>query len=147
MDKVINFDMDGTIAGFYDVENWLDYLNKESTHPYRVAKPMADMRMLARNIHKLQKKGYKVNIISWTSKCGSADYNAKVAETKKKWLKQHLGSVTFDNIYIVDYGTPKSTCASGILFDDEVNNRKEWRKSGGIAHSPNDINRALMKLK
>ena len=31
----INFDMDGTIADFYGVENWLDYLMEEDTHKER----------------------------------------------------------------------------------------------------------------
>ena len=29
MNKVLVFDMDGTIADFYGVEGWLEYLNKE----------------------------------------------------------------------------------------------------------------------
>ena len=29
----IYFDMDGTLANFYGVENWLDYLENEDTTP------------------------------------------------------------------------------------------------------------------
>ena len=43
----INFDMDGTIADFYGVENWLDYLMEEDTHPYAVAEPLLRFNTLA----------------------------------------------------------------------------------------------------
>ena len=36
----IYFDMDGTLANFYGVENWLDYLENEDTTPYEIAKPL-----------------------------------------------------------------------------------------------------------
>lgn len=39
----IFFDMDGTLADFYGVENWLEYLNAEDTLPYEVAKPLHNM--------------------------------------------------------------------------------------------------------
>ena len=124
--KQINFDMDGTIAGFYDVENWLDYLLREKTKPYRVAKPLVNMRQLGKEIHRLQNLGYSVGIISWGSKGARDTYNQKIRRAKLNWLHEHLGSVTFDRISIVPYGTPKSTLGHGVLFDDEERNRKEW---------------------
>jgi len=38
--KAIYFDMDGTIADFYSVENWLEDLRMENVAPYILAKPM-----------------------------------------------------------------------------------------------------------
>ena len=38
--KTAYFDMDGTIADFYGVDNWLDYLTNYDTYPYRSARPM-----------------------------------------------------------------------------------------------------------
>ena len=52
------------------------------------------------------------------------------------WLKIHLPSVEWNEIHIVAYGTPKSTCGCGILFDDEEQNRKEW---GEGAYEPCDL--------
>lgn len=124
--KIINFDMDGTIADLYGVTNWLDYLIAEDATPYAVAKPLVNMQVLARLLNKLQKNGYTINIISWTSKNGSDAYNTLVADVKKAWLKKHLKSVKFNNIFVVPYGTPKNTIASGILFDDEEKNRTTW---------------------
>lgn len=129
MTKVINFDMDGTIADLYGVANWLDYLIAEDATPYAVAKPLVNMQALARLLNKLQRNGYTINIISWTSKNGSDAYNSLVAEVKKVWLKKHLKSVKFNNIFVVPYGTPKNTIASGILFDDEEKNRTTWGKN------------------
>lgn len=143
MNKAIYFDMDGTIADLYGVENWLDSLQKEHTKPYRIAKPLIDMRSLARELNRLQQEGYKVGIISWLSKCGSTTYGVRVAEAKRKWLKRHLSSVKFDSIHIVEYGTPKHTIGSGILFDDEEANRKMWGKGAYDIHNIIDILRAI----
>ena len=128
--KQINFDMDGTLAGFYDVENWLDYLLKEKIKPYRVAKPLVNMRQLGKEIRRLQSLGYSVGIISWCSKGARDIYNKKIRRAKLNWLYEHLGSVTFDRVSIVPYGTPKSMLGHGILFDDEERNRDEWNAAG-----------------
>ena len=126
MIRQINFDMDGTLVDFYGVENWLDYLIAEDVTPYAVARPLINMNSLARVLNRLQHNGYKICIISWTSKCGSDEYNKHVTEIKRKWLAKHLASVQFDEINIVKYGTPKYTIGSGILFDDEEPNRNMW---------------------
>lgn len=129
MTKTIFFDMDGTIADLYGVENWLEYLINENTLPYEIAKPLIKLNILARLLNKLQREGYKLGIISWLSKNGTNEYNEKVAAAKEKWLKTHLKSVQFDEINIVKYGTPKyrfCKTKEDLLFDDEENNRKEW---------------------
>lgn len=142
-EKVINFDMDGTLCDFYEVEGWLEDLINENDRPYKVAKPRFNFSAFARRIHKLQAMGYKVNIISWLSKNGSEDFNAKVTATKKAWLKKRLPSVEWDNIIIVAYGTPKQTLASGILFDDEVGNRTAWN---GKAYDVDNILEILKNI-
>lgn len=126
MIKEINFDMDGTIADFYGVENWLEYLINRDPFPYENAKPLVNLSVLARYLNRLQKNGYKINIISWLAKNSTAEFDEKVAETKKKWLKKHLPSVNWDKIMIVQYGVNKASLGKGILFDDEENNRKMW---------------------
>ena len=136
------FDMDGTIADLYGQENWLDDLINERTNPYDNAKPMLNLSLLAKAIHKAQARGDKVEIVSWLSKSGSAEYGLMVTESKLNWLKRHLPSVRFDNIYIVPYGTPKSKVTKAkeaILFDDEENNRIEWIRNKGYSFAPNRI--------
>lgn len=129
MAATIFFDMDGTIADLYGVENWLDYLIASDTLPYAVAKPLLKLNSLARVLNRLQKEGYRIGVISWLSKSGTEEYNNAVTETKKNWLKKHLASVHFDEINIVKYGTPKQMFArteNDILFDDEEKNRNNW---------------------
>ena len=137
MNKAIYFDLDGTIADLYGVEGWLDDLIAENTRPYAEAKPLLNLSLLARYIHKAQKMGYIVGVISWLSKSGTPEYNKAVTEVKREWLKKHLPSVEWDEIHIVEYGTPKSTCRTcpGILFDDEERNLKEWGAGAVIASS------------
>lgn len=129
MTTTIFFDMDGTIADLYGVENWLDYLIESNELPYEIAKPLIRLNALARILNRLQKQGYKVGIISWLAKNSNTTYDEKVTKAKKEWLKKHLASVNFDEIHIVKYGTPKQTFAktkNDVLFDDEEKNRNDW---------------------
>lgn len=142
--REINFDMDGTIANLYGVENWLDYIVNKDATPYAIAKPLLNLSALARILNRLQRNGYKINVISWLAKNSTKEYDEEVTKAKREWLARHLASVKFDNINIVAYGTPKSTCGNGILFDDEENNRKEWR---GNAYDVENIIEILKNLK
>ena len=133
------FDMDGTIANLYGVENWLDYLINGNPYPYMVAEPLVKLNVLARMLHKVQKNGHKVGIISWLSKNSNDEYDRLVTDAKLMWLKKHLKSVEFDEINIVAYGTPKqSFCKTteDILFDDEAPNRDNWT---GVAYDVDNI--------
>lgn len=144
--KAIYFDMDGTIANLYAVDGWLDMLRAYDTTPYAQAQVMLNMSHLARLLNALQKQGYKIGIVSWRSKCSTLVYGVEVTYIKLQWLYKHLPSVHFDEIKIVDYGTPKSsvvTCPCGILFDDESKNREEWQ---GQAYEPCDIINVLKSL-
>ena len=135
----INFDMDGTIADLYGVENWLPMLIAEDTTPYAEAKPMVNFSALARLLNKAQRNGNKIAVISWTSKNGSPAYNEAVAEVKKAWLAKHLPSVKWDAVNVIPYGTPKQTlCGSSedVLFDDEEPNRTAWT---GKAYGVTDL--------
>ena len=131
----INFDMDGTLADFYGVENWLQYLIERNPFPYDNAKPLVNMSALARRLHILQRKGYKVNVISWLAKNSNTEFDKAVTLAKLRWLHHHLPSVKWDGIYIVGYGTPKHTIGCGVLFDDEEPNRKMWGEGAYDAHN------------
>lgn len=143
MEKKIYLDCDGTWIDLYGVKNWLDYLVAENTTPYEVAKPLVSLSLLARTIHELQRKGFKIGIISWTSKNSSREYEEAVRQAKMNWLKKHIPSVIWDEIHIVAYGTPKSSCGNGILFDDEARNREEWN---GIAYDEKNLIANLRSL-
>lgn len=146
MNKAIYFDMDGTIANLYAVDGWLESLRKKQTKPYREAKSMVNMKMLGQLLNDLQELGYHIGVISWGSKVSDEAYLEKVRTTKIRWLHSHLGSVAFDEIKVVEYGTPKSSVADitdGILFDDEEKNRKDWK---GVAYDETDILEILSGL-
>lgn len=144
MTKILNFDMDGTIANLYGVEGWLNDLINFNPRPYVQAKPLINMQALARVLNRLHKNGYTINIISWLSKNSTSEYDKAVTKAKKKWLEKHLKSVQFDNVYIVAYGTPKHTLANGILFDDEIGNRTSWP---GTSYDVDNIIEILKSLK
>ena len=142
----INFDMDGTIADLYGVEGWLPMLIAHDETPYAIAKPLLRLSALARRLNTLQREGYRIAVISWLSKSGTTEYNEKVTNAKLEWLARHLPSVHWDNINIVEYGTPKeSFCETpfDILFDDEERNRENWN---GIAFDVNDILGVLKEI-
>lgn len=135
MVRAINFDMDGTIADFYGVENWLSYLMERNPFPYENAKPLVNMSALARRLNALQRKGYEINIISWLAKNSTDDFDKIVTSAKEKWLKKHLPSVKWNKITIVAYGVDKSTLGEGVLFDDEERNRKTWGEGAYDVHN------------
>ena len=142
------FDMDGTIADLYAVENWLDALRSFSARPYTEAAPMMNFSALARQLNAAQRKGAKLVIISWASKCCDPVFHADIVMAKRNWLATHLPSVHWDEIHIVPYGTNKAeVCGvkgkNFFLFDDEERNQEDWEDLNGMAFNPSDITEIL----
>jgi len=136
--KKIWFDMDGTIADLYGVENWLAMLIDGDPTPYAIARPLVNLSRLARYLNRLQKMGYEIGVISWLSKTSTPEYDALVTSAKMFWLSLHLPSVKWDEIKIIPYGVNKwETCGGGCLFDDETRNRATWEN--GEAYEPSEI--------
>lgn len=138
------FDMDGTLADFYGVRNWLDYLRNKDTYPYEVARPLHRFASLARMLNRVQAEGNRIGIISWGAENTPCQYNREIAEAKCRWLAKHLPSVDFDEIHITVYGLPKEIFKSDgdILFDDNENVRAKW---GEGAYTPEEIFEILRK--
>lgn len=127
----VYFDMDGTIADLYGVENWLPKIREHNVSPYLEAKPLLNMAYFARLLHQLQDKGYEIGIISWTSRDHNDEFHEAVKLAKHIWLREHLPSVKFNYIHIDKYGIDKNTYCSqcyqrDILFDDDICNRHGW---------------------
>ena len=129
--RKIYLDMDGTIADLYGVENWLADLIAGNERPYREAERLVEEEELA----ELVADGYELAIVSWLAKNSNKEYDRKVRNAKRERLKENYPNIKFAEIHIVKYGTPKSRVVNerGILVDDEIPNRKEWK---GIAVDP-----------
>ena len=146
MKKTIWFDMDGTIANLYSVDNWLNKLQNSDPSPYAEAAVMLNMSILARYLNKLQRLGYQLGIITWLAMNSTEEYDEAVKIVKLEWLAEHLKSVHFDSINVVSYGTPKTdfmATDSDILFDDNNGIRETWT---GEAHDPSEILSVLNEL-
>lgn len=142
----INFDLDGTIANLYGVDNWLEMLIAKDETPYTIAKALINLSLLARYLNKIQKNGVEIAVISWLAKNSTKEYDERVTNAKMKWLAKHLPSVNWDNVEIVPYGTPKERYCfteNDILFDDEEQNRNNWK---GFAYKETEIFTVLKSI-
>ena len=129
MRKMIVFDMDGTIADLYGVENWLTDLQNENTRPYEQARPLYDMNELRKVLKLLKARGWKIVVTTWLAKDGSKEYNKATAYAKKNWLAKH--NFPYDEIHCIKYGTTKANCTRNkadfqILIDDNKKVRDGW---------------------
>ena len=129
------FDMDGTIADLYGVENWLEMLIAHDEMPYAIAKPIVNLSVLARLMNKVQRKGFEICIVSALAKDSTAEYDERVRNAKIKWLANHLKSVHFDEIRFVPYWYTKNDVNTGadVLFDDEERHLEKW--TGTAVHA------------
>lgn len=142
----IYFDMDGTIADLYGVEDWLPKLRAFDASPYADARPLVRFSTLARLLNRLQKKGYRLGVITWGSKVSTEEYDEAVSTAKLEWLHIHLPSVNWDEFHYTAYGVPKHETAEepdGILFDDNEGIREAWT---GTAYNVENIIETLKGL-
>ena len=133
--RTIVFDMDGTIADFYGVNGWLDYLKAEDTTPYEIAKPLYDMVTLVNLLMALKADGWKVVVTTWLAKGGTKEYNDRTRKAKLEWLAKY--NFPYDEIHLVKYGTTKANCTRKIggfqvLVDDNEKVRKGWNLGATI---------------
>ena len=142
MEKVLVFDMDGTIADLYGVENWLEDLRAENPRPYEVAQPLYNMPVLNDIIRLLKIQGWKVVVTTWLAKGSTKEYDRLVREAKLAWLEKY--NFPYDEIHLVKYGTTKANCTRKlgglqILVDDNEAIRKGWNLGGVIDANKNII--------
>lgn len=145
--RMIYFDMDGTIADLYGVENWLPRLRNEDATPYLEARPMCNMIILSELLIEAKAQGYGIGIITWLSKDATKEYKKAIKKAKKQWLNNYLG-VELDEAHFIQYGTRKDYVAKdkkGIIFDDDKRVRMWWK---GEAYNPTeqDILKILQEI-
>jgi len=148
MTKMLVFDMDGTIANLYGVENWLNDLQNEKTRPYEEAEPLYNMEELKEILNRLRSLGWLVCVTTWLAKEATKEYNKTVTEAKKAWLAKY--DFPYDEIHCVKYGTTKANCTRHkadfqILFDDNKKVRDGWTL-GTTVNANYDITKFLKAL-
>lgn len=146
MEKILVFDMDGTIADLYGVENWLADLRSENPRPYILAKPLYDMDSLNIILGLLKEQGWKIVVTSWLAKNSSVFYDEVVREAKRMWLNKY--NFPFDEIHLVKYGTTKANCTRKlggfqILIDDNEKVRNGWTLGDTINANENILKKLV----
>lgn len=146
--KILVFDMDGTIANLYGVIGWLPMLRNEDTTPYEIASPMYDMVRLNAILMMLKAQGWKIVVTTWLAKGSTKEYDNAVRKAKLNWLKKYR--FPFDEIHLVKYGTTKANCTRKhkgyqILIDDNEKIRKGWTLGSTINANENILDE-LVKL-
>ena len=150
--KMICFDMDGTIANLYGINNWEQFLRNEDTSPYINARPMWNMKKLNRILTKLQSKNIEIRIVTWLSKDSTEQFKETTRKAKMEWLKKYR--FPYDHFHGVQYGTTKADCVrkylkeieSAILIDDNDRVRLGWTLGETINPTTTDIIKALKKI-
>ena len=148
MTKALVFDMDGTLADLYGVDNWLNELRSENPRPYEVACPLYNMEILNVILDILKDCGWKIIVTSWLAKGASKKYDMEVREAKKAWLEKY--NFPYDEIHLVKYGTTKADCTRHkggfqILVDDNEKIRNGW-SLGDTINANEDIIPSLLEL-
>ena len=139
----IVFDMDGTIADLYAVENWGPRLRAEDASPYAEAVPMWDMEILNQLLEMLMAQGHEIIIVTWLSKDSTEEYKDAVREAKREWLAEQC--FPYNRFHGVQYGATKADSIrkymnpdeEAILIDDNAKVRNGWHL--GRAIDPTDI--------
>lgn len=145
MCKAIYFDMDGTIADLYGVENWEYKLRSFDPTPYKEAQPLVDMDALVDVCSQLIALGITIGVISWLSKDSTKEYDKQVRAAKREWLRQNFPCVS--EYHLVKYGTPKHyvrNVKESILVDDNDDVCAKW--NGNTIDAKQDIIKELQKI-
>ena len=149
MNRTLVFDMDGTIANLYGVEDWLEMLRAEDPTPYIVAQPMYDMDTLKVILEMLKLQGWTIAVTSWLSMGSTREYDKLVRQAKREWLERY--DFPFDEIHLVAYGTTKANCTRKnggyqILVDDNEKVRNGWNLGGTINANENILEKLVELL-
>ena len=146
MEKILVFDMDGTIADLYNVEGWLEDLRAENVRPYDIAEPIYDMDVLNEILNILKDMGWKIIVTTWLAQNSTKAYKEEVARVKKGWLDRY--NFPYDKVHAVKYGTTKANCTRSlggfqILVDDNEKVRRGWHLGDTINANENIIEKLI----
>ena len=63
----------------------------------------------------LKSKGYKLGIITWSSKFSSEKFLEEVAVAKKEWISSNFPNIKFDEFVVLDYSCNKASHESTVF--------------------------------
>ncbi len=146
--KVLVFDMDGTIADLYGVDNWLEDLRAENPRPYEKAKPIYPADILNTLLEIFKANGWRIVVTTWLAKGSTKEYDNLVREAKVAWLDKY--DFPYDEIHLIKYGTTKANCTRHlggfqVLIDDNKAVRSGWHL-GDTINANEDIIEKLINL-
>ena len=149
MNKTLVFDMDGTIANLFGVDNWEPRLRSCDPTPYAEATPIWDMEVLVAVLNVLKTLGWRIAVTSWLAMDSTKAYDDEVRVAKRNWLDNF--GFPYDEIHLVKYGTTKANCTRKnggvqILVDDNRKVRKGWTLGDTIDPTAVDLIEELLKL-
>lgn len=139
MSKIIYFDMDGTIANFYAVENWLERLRTEDATVYSDAAPLYNEELI-HACAELLNQGWEFGVITWGSMTATPEFDIETERIKRAWVERYLPFI--HEFHYQHYGTPKQQAIGKrrktmILIDDNIEICREWNTRGGMRKAIN----------
>lgn len=138
----ICFDMDGVLADLFGQPDWCQKLDKSQASPYFAASPLVDTEYLNEIVQIFEDYlSIPTFIISWGSKECDWYFDRQVEKVKKYWLSAHLPAIADENIFVVPYGTDKSSIVADyvsypVLFDDTASNCENWWWENSVIIDP-----------
>lgn len=126
MNKVVYFDMDGTIADLYGVSNCFKRLDNMDATVYSEAKPIDKYINMLKEFHTM---GYKVIILSALGMVSSKRFDKDTIRNKGIWLDTYVGKEYIDErIYIPNTKHKElyQLFGKGILVDDDDRVLMNW---------------------
>ncbi len=112
------FDMDGTIADLYNVNDWLNKLQDSDASVFAEAKPLVDINAFKAYLRDMKTLGHSVEISTWLPKNATNQYKKAVIKAKAEWLVKYGIMELLDAVNYLDYGVDKSQGVSDIIYDD-----------------------------
>ncbi len=127
MSKNLYIDMDGVLANLQPKLDIHGFGAMYKKNFFYELEPMFDKKYLKMVFEELQKRDYKIHILSIAVK------SKYCKEEKMKWLEKYAPKI--DEIIIGYTGDSKADLVggkpNGILFDDYTKNLEDWANAGG----------------
>ena len=125
MNKIVYFDMDGTLADLYGVTNVFKRLDALDANVYSEAKPIDTYINMLKEFKNM---GYKVVILSCLGMISDKQFDKDTVRNKGLWLDKYVGKQYIDErIYIPNTKHKEQYINEyGILVDDDDKVLMNW---------------------